>query len=78
MSKAITVVNLGPGVLGSLGVAFVVLKLLDIISWSWWLVLLPFYVGLVFVLGVVFSGVFGIIFSLVCMFIWDSIKGKKK
>lgn len=37
----------GIGVFGLLGVAFVVLKLAGIISWSWWLVLLPFYGGFV-------------------------------
>jgi len=33
----------GIGFLGLLTVSFVVLKLLDIITWSWWLVLLPMY-----------------------------------
>lgn len=33
--------------LGVLGIVFVVLKLTHIIDWSWWLVLLPFYGGLV-------------------------------
>ena len=33
--------------LSLLGVAFVVLKLMEVIAWSWWLVLLPFYGGLV-------------------------------
>lgn len=28
---------------GLLGVAFVVLKLLDVIQWSWWWVLAPFW-----------------------------------
>lgn len=32
-------------VLGLLGVAFVVLKLTGFISWSWWLVTLPFWGG---------------------------------
>jgi hypothetical protein len=35
--------NGGGFVIGLLGVAFVVLKLLKLIDWSWWLVLLPFY-----------------------------------
>lgn len=30
-------------VLGLLGVAFVVLKLCNVIHWSWWLVTLPFW-----------------------------------
>lgn len=33
--------------IGALGVLFVALKLIGIINWSWWLVLLPFYVGLI-------------------------------
>lgn len=33
----------GPGVVGLLGVAFVVLKLTAVIDWSWWWVTLPFW-----------------------------------
>jgi len=33
----------GIGVLGLLGVAFVVLKLTGVIDWSWWWVTLPFW-----------------------------------
>lgn len=33
----------GPSVLGLLGVAFIVLKLVGVIDWSWWLVTLPLY-----------------------------------
>ena len=36
------------GVLGLLGVSFVVLKLTGYITWSWWLVTLPFWGGLAF------------------------------
>lgn len=36
----------GLGVLDVLGVAFVVLKLCGVISWSWWAVLAPFWVPL--------------------------------
>lgn len=43
----------GIGVLGLLGVSFVVLKLLGIINWSWWLVTLPFYGGFVLVLVII-------------------------
>lgn len=28
---------------GVLGVVFIVLKLVEVIDWSWWLVLLPLY-----------------------------------
>lgn len=43
-------------ILGILGLIFVTLKLAGIgvvAAWSWWLVLLPFYIAIV-VLGVVF------------------------
>jgi len=33
----------GIGVLGLLGVAFVVLKLCGVIAWSWWWVTAPFW-----------------------------------
>jgi hypothetical protein len=33
----------GIGVVGLLGVAFVVLKLCDVINWSWWWVTAPFW-----------------------------------
>jgi len=35
----------GIGVLGLLGVCFVVLKLTHVIAWSWWWVTLPFWGG---------------------------------
>ena len=37
------------GIFGLLGILFVALKVLGYITWSWWLVLLPFYGGLVIV-----------------------------
>lgn len=40
----------GVGVLGLLGVAFVVLKLTGVIDWSWWWVTAPFWGGFVLVL----------------------------
>ena len=36
----------GVGVVGLLGVVFVVLKLTGVISWSWWYVTMPFWGGL--------------------------------
>ena len=35
------------GILGILGCIFVTLKLCDVITWSWWLVTLPFWGGIV-------------------------------
>ena len=33
----------GVGFMGLLGLVFIVLKLVGVIGWSWWLVLLPLY-----------------------------------
>ena len=41
-----------------LGIVFVVLKLCNVISWSWWLVLLPFYGILAFILLLAFIAYF--------------------
>ena len=38
-------------IIGLLGIGFVILKLLGVINWSWWWVLLPFYGGLAIFLG---------------------------
>jgi hypothetical protein len=37
---------------GILTAAFVVLKVLGFIDWSWWLVFLPMYIGLAIILGI--------------------------
>lgn len=42
----------GIGVLGILGVAFVVLKLCHIINWSWWYVTMPFWGGVVIAVAI--------------------------
>lgn len=52
MSKNITI---GPGFLGCLALLFVAFKLLGIINWSWWLVLLPILVAPI--LGLLVIGV---------------------
>lgn len=46
---------------GILGLIFITLKLTNVITWSWWLVLLPIYgpiilaIGIVLIMLVVFS-----------------------
>ena len=36
----------GLGVLGVLQIVFVVLKITNLITWSWWLVLLPIWISI--------------------------------
>lgn len=47
------VVYRGPGILGMLGIAFVVLKLAGIIDWSWWWVTAPFWGPVALVIGII-------------------------
>lgn len=63
MSKAPTTAGSG-SVLGMLGVAFVVLKLCEVIDWSWWWVTAPFWVPPVFLLCMMATGLLfvGIVF----------------
>jgi len=49
----------GIGILGLLGVCFVILKLTGYISWSWWWVTLPFWGGFALVMGILSIGAFG-------------------
>lgn len=38
----------GIGVLTVVGIVFVILKLVGVIDWSWWWVLAPFWIGILF------------------------------
>lgn len=56
----------GIGVLGLLGIVFVVLKLTGVIGWSWWWVTAPFWVDAALVLAilailVIAAGVAGLV-----------------
>lgn len=48
--------NQGIGFFGILAITFIILKLCGVIKWSWWLVLLPLYGGLV--MGMLIMGLF--------------------
>lgn len=42
----------GMGFLGVLQIVFIVLKLCKVITWSWWLVLIPLWIEIVLCIGV--------------------------
>lgn len=44
----------GTGFMGLLAIVFITLKLLGVITWSWWLVLAPLWVPFVVVIAVLF------------------------
>lgn len=50
-----TVINQFP-ILGLLGLIFVIAKITGYITWSWWLVTLPFWIGPAIVLGILVLG----------------------
>ncbi len=53
----------GLGVVGLLGVAFVVLKLCGVIDWSWWWVTAPFWGA---------AALITLIFAIALPFVWMS------
>ncbi|MFY0655040.1 MAG: hypothetical protein JXQ96_23630 [Cyclobacteriaceae bacterium] len=55
----------GIGTLGLLGVVFVVLKLTNVIAWSWWWVTAPFWGGFaIFLIVIVIIGIIAWVASL--------------
>lgn len=72
MSKQSEAKSGGIGVLGLLGVSFVVLKLTGVIDWSWWWVTVPFWGVLAIVLVIIIS------ISLVSLAIKVCERGQKK
>lgn len=59
MSEKTVVVNKSSGWLGLLGIIFVMCKILEIgviATWSWWLVLLPFYLVIAVLFAVMCGG----------------------
>ena len=57
MSKNSNSTKNGVGFVGLLQVAFIVLKLCDVINWSWWLVCLPVIIEISFVVIILFIGI---------------------
>ena len=49
--------NSGIGILGILGIIFIVLKLCGVIKWSWLWVLSPFWIGLTLGITVLIIGI---------------------
>lgn len=50
----------------ALGLVFIVLKLTAVISWSWWLVTMPLWIGMAIVIAMVLFG--GTIWGLASLF----------
>jgi len=53
----------GIGFIGLLSILFIALKLLNVISWSWWWVLSPILISLAIMILVLFGGIIFIVLS---------------
>lgn len=56
MAKSSSTASSSTNIVGLLGVAFVVLKLIGVINWSWWWVTAPFWGGLAIGLVIIAGG----------------------
>ena len=77
MSNAKTNVTVSFPIFGAIGLILVIMKLggvAPVAAWSWWLVTLPFWIGIVIFLAV--AAIFGIIALFV--FLLAAIFGGKK
>ena len=67
------------GFFSILGLIFITLKLTGVITWSWWLVLLPLYLGVAILAAIFLGGLaliaLGIVVAVVTEF-WPSSKRK--
>ena len=53
----------GIGFVGLLTIAFIILKLTDVIDWSWWWVLSPIWITILLFLGIL-AGAFAVLFII--------------
>lgn len=56
----------GIGFFGMLFITFMVLKLTNVINWSWWWVSAPLWMPIAIVLGVAFIAIIGVIIAACC------------
>lgn len=69
----VTVVNRGVTPLSLLGIAFIVLKVMGYITWSWWWVLAPFWIPFCLVAFLVIATIIGLI-----VLTYKEVKKKEK
>ena len=44
--------SVGLGVIDIVQIVFIILKLCKLINWSWWIVLIPFWITLIMIIGI--------------------------
>ena len=68
--------NSGIGICGLLFVAFVILKVMGILTWSWWWIACPIWIGVGLTCS--FLVLFGVVLGLITLFGWLFCRSKKK
>lgn len=61
--RPVTVINRGVTPLSLLGIAFIVMKIMGYITWSWWWVLAPFWIPVLIAVSLMFFII--LIFALI-------------
>ena len=49
--------SVGLGVIDIVQIVFIILKLCKLINWSWWIVLIPFWITLIMIIGILIYAV---------------------
>ena len=49
--------SVGLGVIDIVQIVFIILKLCKLINWSWWIVLIPFWITLIMFIGILIYAV---------------------
>jgi len=75
--KKTQAVSGGTGFCGLLTIAFIVLKLLGVIAWSWWWVLGPLWIPAAIGVACIIAAFGVVIFIAVVSVIFSTKKGKK-
>lgn len=50
--------SVGLGVIDIVQIVFIILKLCKLINWSWWIVLIPFWITLIMFIGILIYAVY--------------------
>lgn len=66
------------GFFGLLALILITLKLCGVVSWSWWIILLPLYFGLAFIVGAIVLFILGIFGFCGVAALIEKLKFRKK
>lgn len=68
----------GIGFFGLLAIVFIVLKLCDVIAWSWWWVLAPLWLPITIILAICAAGLVVAFLSLLAKNVFEELSVRSK